>query len=417
MNSRHRDVTLHALSRLPAAATEELESALAADPDLAGELRSNEDAIAAIWQASAPLTSAPAGHYAGIREKIATRAVLKPRILPILATLGWAAALVMGAFLMLRPAVIRPIPTIGNARNPVQQPGRIDDFGEARRSADRSVVPRRAENSSKNRMEASLRLLQAELSAARRAARAPRVRELRAPGAARGMGGIDERDRDQEVGNLLREMLTENLARAGEAPSTLVVENGWIEQFFAALPEGALVRHRNFPADEFARFGLLRAESGDFYDPAAGLVWSPAADGGGFLGQRPAPGFDASGFSPGEMEPIPPVAPSIKSAPSGFLVQSGSGENAEEMLVIGNLEPQNGAPPELFASTDGGVTTVALSVNGYWPSQDGSLIGNFSVPITMSSNSAGLSSLGSGPLTILRTDENGGTTVILTEAP
>ena len=444
-------ITLRALDRLPPAVAHDLDSELAQNPELSAELRATEDAIAAVWHAASPLRSAPPEALAAIHKKL--HPVRSRPALPIaLASLGWAAAIALAFVQFTRPstspAPATSAPTIA-AENPTPEPS----FQPL--SRDIAPRPKRPRIEPDPQLE-TIRQLRHELIALRARKSGPRIRQLHAPGSP---PSTNPDERNRALIELLTAALTNNLARHIETPATLVVEDGWLGADFANLPEDGIIRHRAFPADHFSDYGLLRSEDGSFYDPASGLLWTPAQDGGGYLGRVAPTDLDLAFFdatppappivdpaSPAEIKdnpsghlgqvaptdhavpsldkstpPAPPiVAPAppaeIKASPSGYLVQSEEGDSAT--IIIENL-PNDGVTPQLFATTDGGLTTTPLIPTGIWTGSSNLSVGSFSVRDD-SGHTLGQSSSGGGTLITLEFIQrrlDGTYTTILTTSP
>lgn len=404
-------ITLRALDRLSPNEAHELESELANNPALAAELRATEDTIAAVWHAASPLRSAPPEALNYIHGKLhPVRS--RPGLPFTLAALGWAAAIVLAFLLFIRPQSAPPIASIKETPSPVP-PSVSSPPGIPPRPETQAPQP--------DRQLETIRRLRQELVTLHAQRSGPRIRELRAPG---DTAGSLPGDRNRALLDLLIAALADNLARHSESPATLVVEDGWLDSDFANLPEDGVIRHRSFPAENFADFGLLRSPQGDFYDPASGLLWALAEDGGGYLG-RPAPGdldltlFDATPAVLPKFDNESPQTPSPqKSSPSGYLVQSEMEGNAT--IIIGNL-PTNGTVPELVASTDGGRTTSPLISTGMWPGANGTGFASFSTGAGMRNlGHVGNSSANGGALinlSILQRQPDGTYTTLLTDSP
>jgi hypothetical protein len=401
MNSSDRDLTLRALDRLPPAEARELDQWLADDPAAAASLRSLEDTITAVWLASSPLQPAPTNAFEGIRAQLHP-ARRRPSLFPALAALGWAAAIVLWVVRFARPDELSQI-----ARGtPVVIPSSPADSPASPAALSESPA---VDNPAEAQLRETIRRLQSSLAIARSRVSAPRIRELRAPGSA-----ADPRadDHGSALLELLKTTLSETLARRTEIPTTLTIESGWLESTFAGLPADSVIRHRSFPEEYFADYGLLRSIDGEFYDPVAGLLWSPAPDGRGYLGRAAPAELDPSRFETHPAAPATPHPPGLAPSPSGYLVQGGPDE--ESTLVIGNLPPEE-PPAQLVASIDGGITTFPLTSTSYWPGADGSGFGTFSLPTSLGGDRAG--SPLEGSLTIFQVHPNGTWTTLLTESP
>lgn len=395
MKAISSDLTLHALGRLPASEAHELESKLAADPALASELRELEDRITEVWHAASPLLPAPAGCFEAVRARLHP-VRHRPGLTAGLAAVGWAAAIALAATLLLK----NPPPTAGTTRPPATDPRTNPSILDA--PADQPPpVPSQPDS---NPQRSTIRRLQQELAIARQNGAGPRIHSLRPPGS---RGNPPPADQARELNALLTSALAEHLARQSEVPSSLTVETGWLETLFAALPADALIRHRAFPVENFGDYGLLRSEDGDFYDPEAHMVWSPADDGGGYLGRVVAVDYNPVGFQAAPPE-TPTKKPAVepKAEPTGYLVQTGTGSDAT--VIIGNL-PLTGETPQLVASTDGGQTTTSLSGGSLWLGANNTGFATFNLPNGLLGNFSNL--------TIYQPSSDGTLMPILTGSP
>ncbi len=295
------------------------------------------------------------------------------------------------------------------------------------------VLNKRARNEDPQRkLRETVMALQQELRAARSNSAGPKIHVLRSPTASASAAASDP---DRELRDLLTAALTEDLARRTEMPTSLIVETGWMPAAFAALPAGSVVRHRSFPVENFEDYGLLRAANGNFYDPVSHFLWTPAEDGGGYLGKRPPTNQDLTLFEASQPDSKHREFPSEQSAkvsaveirstpkpdPIGYVIQGATDEKMT--VVIGNLPilkpatndnlPVTNPIPQLTASLDGGLTTFPLTDGVIVPGAFGTGFASFNLPTSISANS----SLGSDLRNLTIYNTIGPTTVILTTSP
>lgn len=388
------DLTLYALGRLPDSDARDLAARLAADPLLAAKLRELEDTMAATWYAASPLVPTPAGSFEAVRAHLRPARRL-PRAAMVMAMAGWAAAVVLAVILARRPTftpeVARGVPASSVTRA-VEQISVTST----------PLAPRIAARSDDQQLHDTIRRLQHELAMARRLGGGPRIRQLRAPDSS--LRGIAS-DPSRELHDLIAAALADRLARQSETSVALTVESGWLGEVFAELPQDALIRHRNLTPEDAEALGLLRDEGGAFFDPASSTLWTPAEDGGGYLGRKVDDSFDPSTFfHPDPADPGPSPENEVGSESSGYVLLGSEGE--ESTLLIGNLDLAEGFPP-LLVSVDGGLTTQPLAGGQIWQGAGGSGFGIFPLPQSVDGTS----------LTVLQPNATGSLSVILTADP
>lgn len=402
MTTRDPHLTLRALDRLPPEDARELDSLLADDARLAAELRATEETISALWYAASPLLPAPAGSFEKIQARLHP---LRQRHLKAsaIAISGWAAALALVAVLMARQEPANPAALASNL--PPASAAPLPVVASKKASA-----ARLGNDEPQRKLRETVLALQQNLRTARSESAGPRVRALRSPNAS--ASAISD-DPSRDLRDLISAALTENLARLTETPTTLTVETGWTPEAFAALPADSLIRHRSFPVENYFNFGLLRAENGDFYDPSTHLLWTPAADGGGYLGKLAAAGQDLTIFKLPPTGSLPEVLGKTQNPdPSGYLVQGAAA--GEATLIIGNL-PTTDPASQLLASVDGGATTFFLNNGVIMPGPQGLGFASFAMGDSLNT----INSLNSGTreMSIYQMASDGSTTLILTTEP
>lgn len=342
-NPEEQDTLLMALDRLDEAERQDASDALAINATLAGELRHNEDALVLAWQAVSPLQRAPTSSLpkilTAIEDETVTRRQFATRKMEATASekpnrrwsaaLPWAAAF---AFAMLYLTKNPSTPTSTDsaalpAPIPAEIPSEARRIRETHHSPDGSLAT-----------AARLRSRLEDADSSHSASLHPQIRALYAPGGNRSPA-TDPASTRLALLSLLTEALAADLERANEAPSDLVIETGWITELAGTVDPDAVVRHRDFPIDDAARLGLLASPDGTvWFDPANGMIWSPAEDGGGHIG-RLAGVIDLSDFQ----SPAPPAireAPAVPEkqrgdAPDGFLVSDP--DSGTSTIVMNNL--------------------------------------------------------------------------------
>ncbi len=312
------DATAHALDLLPPTDPARSDPALRRNPALVAEVHATRELAADVWLSIAPLRTAPPGVLAAVMEKIGSAAASPSpgrRWLPWVAASGWAAAAaVFLAWWVWPPAGELPP---GPSESANSTPHRATP---AETAAPDSGL--RAGRDSALREE--IQRLQARLAKQRNAigadAATPRVMALRSP------GGV--RRSPAETRARVNALLTEALRSVLEAehlptddPVALVIERGWPIGGLAVPDENGVVRHRNFPETSWRELGMLRSESGEYFDPANRLIWSPDPAGRGFLGRNLTAADDLAGFVAEPVRERPTEGGFELAAPEGFLIE------------------------------------------------------------------------------------------------
>jgi hypothetical protein len=96
----------------------------------------------------------------------------------------------------------------------------------------------------------------------------------------------------------------------------IVIDNGMIPLSRLNLDADQIVRHRNFPINDAARYGLEALDQGFFYDSHNQFVWRPSTDGKSYLGWRDE-GFNPDDYRSGTTGfPAPPPTLNPNTLPS-----------------------------------------------------------------------------------------------------
>ncbi len=337
------------------------------DPELAAEARAARETAADVWLAVSPLRAAPPEILPEILERIPlpTGNVVVHRRPSFVAAGGWAAAAAVALAWLLSPEPEVSPPSITEA----PPAGRLAADSENPPPAPGPVRPRTAAD--RDRLHDELTRLRRSLADERNLNKAaenrPRIVELRPPGSPR--ANPDEaRDRLlAALANALRGMLEEE----ANDPAALVIERGWLPQGEARLAADEQVRHRNFPAETWNEYGLLRSEDGRFYDPAALLIWEKDPASTDYLGRRATADDDLAAFQPEEAPQRQEAEVYVQSTPAGYLVEDPASGDAQ--LVVSGLPPlpdggqyvligatSQGQPQSYFINNSTGTSSLLL---------------------------------------------------------
>ncbi|GHC45623.1 hypothetical protein [Roseibacillus persicicus] len=370
MKKPAEEVTLGALGRLPARDRAEVEALVAEDRALAEQFCETEKLAIDLWQASSPLKSAPEELWSDIEAALTPNSSRFHRYsLPLSATLGWAAALVF-AVLFFWPSPVeseKSFPLVGNGKSSPNP--RVTVQSREPKSAGGTL------ERDNRRLREQLMALQEQLGQQQTANRiaSKKILILQAPGSE---SSPSPAEREARLLSLLAKALQEDLLRREEDPVDLVIEKGWNPEVFAGK-EDLLIRHRDF-LGATAGQELMIAPNGDYYDPNSHFLWSPAEDGGGYLGRAAGKNLDLSPF-----DWMPPTetgqeslwaaegeSPDRSEPVEGYVIEDE--ESGEATLILEDL-PSEAAEGRLFArfiSDDGFLTQQSI---------EASLLGNSSV--------------------------------------
>ncbi len=330
------DATCQALDLLPPGDSARSDPRLARDPRLAEEALLARETAAEVWLAVSPLRRAPAEALREILAEIAPEeGGERSRTAWIFAAAGWAAAI--AALVCLWPRDGRKSPARISAAAPVPS-----DFRQERPRAIARNVPSAVRDKRSREEILSLKSRLAQIRG-KAGGSAPRVIGLRAPGAAR-VSPEESRRRLQEIlAGALRSAL-EAESGAPDDPASLVIERGWLPGGLAAPADGGEVRHRHFPEHAWRELGLRRNAAGGYFDPASGMIWSPDAQGRGFIGRQATAEDEIAGFR-GKDDPevvdFPPIE-QPRTGPEGFVVEDPV-ERSAEVVIDGLPPPANGS--------------------------------------------------------------------------
>ncbi|WP_367873691.1 hypothetical protein [Luteolibacter sp. Populi] len=351
------DAIARALDILPPGDPAASDPRLVRDAALAAEAQSTREAAADVWLAVSPLRAAPPEVLHSIMDKLGTPAaaerVRKPKLAPLLAASGWAAAAAVAILLWPRHEGERAVPIAGiPGPPPTKFTSRENPAGAA------SGAPEIAARDEKLRREYSK--LQQTVDLLRRGdlLTAPRVMSLVAPGASK----RSQEETRQRVMNVLTTALRSSLEVESGAPgdpASIVIERGWLPEGIDLTSEGAVLRHRNFPEDSWQELGLLRSDEGSYYDPTRHLLWTADGPGGSFLGRRAdEETTDLSGFKPAaQLAAVDnnKVTRQPRTEPEGFVIEDPTTKKAE--VVIDQVPPPaKGHEHKIVWTDDSGAT-------------------------------------------------------------
>lgn len=373
-------ITLHALDRLSPTDAHEAEAAVAQDPELARQLREVEDIAAHLWHASSPLHSAPAEIWDSISEEI-KGSPLKKRVVPLpVALVGWAAALVLLAVLLFRDTPENHSPSPSGSTIAEDTDERVHDDGRPKARVPRSVNPPdpgpERSPASPQKLRDQLRRLKERLAHYEKTSKGtrPNIVSLHPPGSSTRR---NPKESNTRVISLITEALARDLQRKNEVEVDLVIEQGWDSDLLKEATDEMVLRHRSF-LDATADLELLTSEDGRFYDPATEFLWTPAEDGGGYLGQRAGEELDLTAFVESIVTPDPDPDPedpilAANDDPQGYLVEDPITQ--ETTLLVEKIPPQ---PPgsELIArvhNANGEVREIAVTPTAPSANPDGAL--------------------------------------------
>jgi len=291
---------LAALGRLSAQEEAELEAALADNPQLAAQLREHEDIITNLWHSAAPLQTMPRSAWNEMRAEMHSETT---KIAPILTPFskwfsrtGWAAAIALGFVLFFKkqpPALENS--TVISSTDQEEQP-----LSPQKNATSKSITQSSEPRNRRDQITRLQKRLAEALANRDSATLASQIIELHRPGDS---STSDPETRSKRLLALLTEALQANLRKLDEETVALIIEEGWIDVALQTLAKDAVVRHREFPTDNFQDFNLLKSEEGQYYDPVSGFLWKPALDGGGFLGSLAPDDFDLSVFGKPSEDP------------------------------------------------------------------------------------------------------------------
>jgi hypothetical protein len=352
------DSTARALDLLPPGDPAAADPRMSRDPRLIKEARSTREAAADVWLAVSPLHVAPPDILQAVLAKINSPTPSKlgtpQRYLPWLAATGWAAAAAV-AFLLwpksreiIPPRLIKVETTTtavvpnSRAENPI------------------SAAPTRNPKPSDDRLQKEILRLRARLADVReeRWARSPRVISLSAPGAPR----RTSEEARVRVQTILKNALLSALeieSGASSDPAALVIERGWLSGGLPAPEEGGVIRHRNFPENNWQEMGLQRSEEGEYFDETANIIWSADPEGRGFIGRKSNPQDNVSRFT---KDPKPTVTETKapRTAPEGFIIEDPDTKTAE--IYIDKLPPPAEGMEHIFKITDDKGNTTRIPI-------------------------------------------------------
>jgi len=425
MNSEkiNNDIPLAALGRLSKSEELGLEAALAEDPQLAAELREQEEIITGLWHSAAPLQTMPRAAWGELQERLHDSKT-SPRKSPLQVTrwlggLGWAAALTFGILLLNKQD---PTPQEHTQKNTPENSQTISET----RIIDSYPGDTEAERKVRERLRKDQQKLATALAERDSATLSSQVIELYRPGES----AIESPEvRSQRLLKLLTAALGHDLQKHDEEPVTLIIEEGWLDLALQSLPDDAKIRHRTFPSDRFGDFNLLRSPDGEFFDPVTKFLWKPAPDGGGYLGALAPEDHDLSDFSEApEIKELEDPASSESlladsSQAHGYLVRNDNGDAPS--FILRGINPTTDT---ITIRQGNQIASLAPTLPGMISATLGTSTNNLAVPplsfpttsprpqlmeITNPNNQF----IWNQPFDIISTDSQGTPSVILTTEP
>ncbi|MEO5913832.1 MAG: hypothetical protein ABIS50_06340 [Luteolibacter sp.] len=352
------DATARALDLLPPGDPAHPDPRLRRDPGLVDEARLTRETAADVWLAVSPLHVAPPDVLHAIMAEIDPPSSVSAGngrpLLRWLAVSGWAAAAVLAVFLWQRPEEKQPrtarsgqsvASSFSHENPPETAPAPVSPSRDSRR--DRDILR-----------------LQTRLAEVRSVSNSntPRVMSLTAPGGVRRTPEEARRRVQTILTNALRSAL-EVESGAPSDPSSLVIERGWLPGGVPVPGDGGVIRHRNFPEQNWQELGLLRSAEGEYYDSLGKTIWSADPDGRGFIGRKTNVEDDVARFTnaPAE-EAIKPLSP--RTSPEGFIVENPTDRTIE--VIIDQLPAPAEGTQHIILATDssGHAEEIPLSPSG-----------------------------------------------------
>ncbi|MGJ8697448.1 MAG: hypothetical protein ACSHYF_14115 [Verrucomicrobiaceae bacterium] len=361
--------SFHELQQALRRTTDQLRAALENDSKLSKQFEEEQDQIAGIWQAHPSLHEMPLEQPEVIEEEELTLPppAARPRRskLGAIAACGWLTATALGllfTFPHLVPSQLRalsnhpadPVPKDTTTSLPKEKPIPFVDGLIAK------------ENESLKEQILDLHTLLETARSSPNSSLRPTITPLYSLGNVR---SVDPAQATNQLLALIEEALVRELRRQNEIDTQLVIAEGWNPNLFSSLKKGELVRHRNF-LDSIENVPMLIDDSGSFYDPASSILWTPAEDGGGYLGKIASSDLDLTkfediSFQAGGFSSTAP-ADQPDSDLQGFLLHPDDSEVVA--LVLNQLPFEELQANEKFVSqfttTSGEIIEVPLSTTG-----------------------------------------------------
>ncbi len=334
-----------------------------AAPEDVATAREVQDAAALTWLAVAALQPAPEVIWQGIQRRITPARVPRPRPRrwqPLVTWGGWAAAALLALGWWQQAAPVRgtsPVPVHPSDSPPlaITEP--------AVPAPPVQTVP------AESALREELRQLRQRLAEVTPPAEAPglhrpAILELRTPGNATAASPAESNARLQQL--VTRALQRDLLLRNAQDGSAIVLERGWPTAGWLAADSGQSIRHLSFPADRWEELGLWKA-TGQFFDPASSLTWTPAPDGLGYVGRVTPVAPDPTLYQvPAErLLTSPPTTPAeSQPTPSGYLVSEPGTRDAT--LLLSNLPevPPGSEQVVIATAADGSWQQYQIAANG-----------------------------------------------------
>ncbi len=362
-----------------------------APADDAATVREVQDAAALTWLAVAELQPAPELIWQGIQSRI-TPALAPPpkprRWQPLVTWGGWAAAALLALGWWQQAAPVR-----GTIPAEPENPSANPSLAITKPAAPAPPVQTVSAEPALREELLQLRQRLAEATQPTEAApgtHRPAILELRTPGNATAASPAESNARLQQL--VTRALQRDLLLGNAQDGSSIVLERGWPTAGWLAADSGQSIRHLSFPADRWEELGLWKA-TGQFFDPASSLTWTPAPDGLGYIGRvTPVPPDPSLYQVPAErlLTSQPPAPVESQPTPSGYLVSEPGTRDAT--LLLSNLPevPPGSEQVVIATAADGSLQQYQIAANGTlslgnavlpgtWPLSDSITLSSFSV--------------------------------------
>ena len=335
-----------------------------APADDAATVREVQDAAALTWLAVAELQPAPGVIWQGIQSRTTPALAPPPRLRrwqPLVTWGGWAAAALLAAGWWQQAAPVPGTPAV--PENPPANP----PLAITKPAAPAPPVQTTPAESALREDLLQLRQRLAEATPPTEAApgtHRPAILELRTPGNATAASPAESNARLQQL--VTRALQRDLLFRNAQDGSSIVLERGWPTAGWLAADSGQSIRHLSFPADRWEELGLWKA-TGQFFDPASSLTWTPAPDGLGYIGRvTPVPPDPSLYQVPAErlLTSQPTTPAESQPTPSGYLVSEPGTRDAT--LLLSNLPevPPGSEQVVIATAADGSWQQYQIAANG-----------------------------------------------------
>jgi hypothetical protein len=332
------DAVARALDILPPGDPAASDPRLLRNPALLEEARAAREAAADVWLAVSPLRAAPPDVLHSVMDKIGLPPAVAPerrfpKLAPLLAASGWAAAAAIALCLWPRGQHLQDPGSvvIQESAHATKSGPREPDAPLVHNSiVGRETAPRQSEIERLRKRLAAFREIEASAS--------PRIMSLTAPGVPR----RTPEETNQRLSSALVAALKDTLALDSAItsdPASLVIQKGWPTK--GMMEDGVPIRHLNFPENAWRDHQLLRADDGSYLDPVNQVVWvRENPTGSAFIGRKATEETDTAAYKPPD-EDQTVAANDVRSEPEGFVIEDPITNQAE--IVIDQVpEPAAG---------------------------------------------------------------------------